>query len=87
VRAHISGQNDVPASAAPLRDRIADFEKFPDEAPDAETAGRLRSGHSVARPLMAGAQFMTLEQSLGRRLPRGPKAKSVADDGQQGLGI
>ena len=80
ARAHLAGEDDELATAAPLRALIPDFAALLTAPADPATTARIERAPTIGRPLGAPEWIAALERQLGRRLAPGkPGAKPRTD--------
>jgi putative transposase len=66
VRAHLAGEDDEPATVAPLRALIPDFAALLAAPADPATTARIERAPTIGRPLGAPEWIAALERRLGR---------------------
>jgi len=71
ARAHLAGEDDELATAAPLRALIPDFAALPAAPADPATTARIDRAPIIGRPLGAPQWIAVLERRLGRALAPG----------------
>ena len=86
ARAHLAGENDEPATVAPLRTLIRDFAALLAAPADPATTARIERATTIGRPLGAPEWIAALERRLGRGLAPGkpgPKPRMDRDPERQ----
>jgi putative transposase len=68
ARAHLAGEDDELATAAPLRALIPDFAALLAAPGDPATTARIERAPTIGRPLGAPEMVTALERRLGRAL-------------------
>jgi len=71
ARAHLAGEDDEPATVAPLRALIPDFAALLTAPADPATTGRIERAPTIGRPLGAPEWVTARERRLGRRFAPG----------------
>ena len=86
ARAHLAGEDDELATAAPLRALIPDFATLFTAPADPAATARIERAPTIGRPLGAPEWIAALERQLGRRLTPGkpgPKSRMDGDTKRQ----